>query len=69
MTAYGITDVTDANYTNKIVGVTANRADISEKNPLVLDLGNSAKYDYVKLYLTGTQFNYVQSAEMTIYPR
>ena len=48
---------------------TARREDISTTNPLIIDLSNSKKYDYIQIRLSGTNWNYYQTGLLKIYPR
>ena len=48
---------------------TARRGDISTTNPLIIDLSNSKKYDYIQIELSGTNWNYYQTGFLKIYPR
>ena len=48
---------------------TARRVDISTTNPLIIDLSNSEKYDYIQMELSGTGWNYYQTGLLKIYPR
>lgn len=48
---------------------TANRSDISESNPLVLDLTNVKKYKYLYIRLSGTGWSYEQIGMIKVYPR
>ena len=48
---------------------TAKRSDISESNPLVLDLTNVNKYKYLYIRLSGTGWNYEQIGMIKVYPR
>lgn len=48
---------------------TARMADISTTNPLIIDLSNSKKYDFIQMKISGTGLNYAQDGILKIYPR
>lgn len=48
---------------------TASKKAISTTNPLIIDLSNSRKYDYILIEISGTEMNYAQDGIVKIYPR